>query len=301
MQHDQKSPQSKGPFKASKEAVHDEVHAGGHGGTEMGWLVSYADMMTLLFGLFVILFSLTTDKSKSVDEVMKDVSQKYFRTPNQTGYEEAIKPEAVKPTPEPQHKIETKVEIKEVVKEVTKVQVKEVKVEVESKVQAKKIAVLEDEIKKISASTETLKSENQGLKDELAKEKNKTPMQSYMMILISWETEKHDLDLKVTTPDGKTFDFKKRSIASVPGSFVLDSRYGPGVEMWRAENFKPGKYKCKIALYNKNGNKANAKFQLNVMTNLQNYKTPQIELSEVKTTTDISFEVDKEGVVQLLN
>lgn len=301
MRHDSTNPQSKalpskGKFKASRKAVQDEFHQAGHGGSEIGWLVSYADMMTLLFGLFVILFSLTMDKTRNVDEVMRDVSDKYFRAPNSAEkFAEAKAP--------PQTNIETEDDDakNDAAAEPPKEIIKEIKVEVESKAQAKKIAALESEVEKLLAGSAGLKSENQNLKEELAKEKNKTPMQSYMMILISWETEKHDLDLRVTTPEGKVFDFKKRTIASVPGAFVLDSRYGPGVEMWRAENFKPGKYNCRISLYNKNGNKTNPHFQLSILTNLQNYKTPQIELNETKTTTDIVFEVDKEGVVQLLN
>ena len=63
MQPNSNSHQDKKSFRANKEDVHDEIHGGGHG-TEMGWLVSYADMMTLLFGLFVILFSFHRIKAK---------------------------------------------------------------------------------------------------------------------------------------------------------------------------------------------------------------------------------------------
>ena len=113
--------------------------------------------------------------------------------------------------------------------------------------------------------------------------------------------EKHDLDLRITTPSKKTFSFNKRKITSEPGAFVLDSRYGPGVEMWRSENFTPGRYKAKVSLYNKNGNTMNPKLQLNVLTNLQSYKTQVLELDAQKTEIDIIFDVDKEGVVQLQN
>ena len=84
MQPNRKPPQAEDDehFEAKKEHLHDDAHGGGgHGGTEMGWLVSYADMMTLLFGLFVILFSLATSKPKEMEGILKDASKKYFPIP----------------------------------------------------------------------------------------------------------------------------------------------------------------------------------------------------------------------------
>lgn len=356
MQPSKRPPQAEDDehFEAKKEHLHDDAHGGGHGGTEMGWLVSYADMMTLLFGLFVILFSLATSKPKEMEGILKDASKKYFRSSKVEGTttlipggevpEDADKP--FKPVEVKAPKIEapvTKVTGSITADEVTDLQtsLKQEKQKYEIKMHefALKLEKVEDEKKllqskiknlerKPSTSTgttpvavttpapempqsdsqhtaalkeelEKAKAEAEGLRSELEKEKNKIPMQSYMMVLVAWETEKHDLDLQITTPTKKTFSFKKRKIGNEPGAFVLDSRYGPGVEMWRSENFTPGRYKAKVSLYNKNGNTMNPKLQLNVLTNLQSYKTQVLELDGQKSEIEIIFDVDKEGVVQL--
>lgn len=66
---------------------HDEEHEGHGGGHEEGahgegepWLVSYADMMTLLFGFFVVLYNLEASKAKddaNTIRIKKELA-KYF-------------------------------------------------------------------------------------------------------------------------------------------------------------------------------------------------------------------------------
>lgn len=66
---------------------HDNSHelieipgSGGHGGEEHGegnWLVSYADMMTLLVGFFVIMLSFSKVDDEKFEEVKKQVTQKF--------------------------------------------------------------------------------------------------------------------------------------------------------------------------------------------------------------------------------
>ncbi len=52
---------------------HDDDHGGGHEGGGHGepWLVSYADMMTLLYGFFVIMYSLTLAKLEDEDVMVR--------------------------------------------------------------------------------------------------------------------------------------------------------------------------------------------------------------------------------------
>lgn len=75
-------PPSKSSFHARVGAVeeldHDEAEM--HEETlhhEEVWLVSYADMMTLLFGFFVILFSMSTLDDKKFESVRKDSSEQF--------------------------------------------------------------------------------------------------------------------------------------------------------------------------------------------------------------------------------
>jgi chemotaxis protein MotB len=54
----------------------DEPHSMPH--LDEKWLVSYSDMMTLLFGLFVILFALASEKNGNFQESLKTMSHEGF-------------------------------------------------------------------------------------------------------------------------------------------------------------------------------------------------------------------------------
>ncbi len=56
----------------------EESHHGGeeHGGEE-GWLISYADLMTLLVGFFVILMSFSQVDEEKFDEIKKSVTKEF--------------------------------------------------------------------------------------------------------------------------------------------------------------------------------------------------------------------------------
>ena len=305
-----------------REALHDEVHGDGHGGTEMGWLVSYADMMTLLFGLFVILFSLASDKSKSVTEVMKQVSEKYFSQsgqaptpaadPHNAFPEQPPKPETPpaaemkspqsEPTPEKPTDTEVtelKAKIEKLESEKKQVDSEKQALEKEKKSLQRKIASTEDptaEVDSLKKELSAQQEENKKLQDEVTKKKAIT--QNYMMVVATWQTEKHDIDLQVVNPHNKTFNFKRRQIASEPGKFELDSRFGPGIEMWKAENFTPGTYHAKMTFYSKNGNTSDAKVRLTVTTNLATYNSPNLTMKKIGEVVDVPFTITNEGVVE---
>ncbi|WP_415063249.1 flagellar motor protein MotB [Bdellovibrio sp.] len=321
-------------FQARREPLHEESHGAAHGGTEMGWLVSYADMMTLLFGLFVILFSLTTDPAKSdnVDDIMKEVSKKYFS--DQAGNQPT--PSAQNPdssTPPPPN-VETVMEqmaemqalyesekqqfvakIDELKAEVAQLEQEKTEEQNKTKATQRKVSSIQDpttdlkkEIQSLQDKMQEKKKDFEKLHEELEKKKaeneflhkelNKQPSQNYMMVLLTWETEKHDLDLQVTTPKKANFNFKKRKWDGQAGAFELDSRFGPGIEMWKAENFEPGEYKVKSLLYNKNGNEASAKAQVTVVTNLRTYKSELFEMASRNSEFDLSFVIDAQGAVR---
>lgn len=299
-----------------KESLH-EGEGGGHGGTEMGWLVSYADMMTLLFGLFVILFSITTDQTKNVNDIMMEVSNKYFSDQGGNSPVPASQPptEPVPETPAPpiepvdsaSHAEAEKAEFAQQIEDLKK---KVVQLESETKRSKREpastnfkkqieslnqeVAQTKTESQKIQSELEKKIQENEELKEQI----NKSVAQNYLMVLVTWETEKHDIDLEITNTHKKVFNFKKRKIASEDGSFEIDSRFGPGIEMWKTENFKPGNYKAKLSLYNKNGNEAPAQVQLTIVTNLNTYKTAPIVLDTNKKQKEVRFAVEKDGAVR---
>jgi chemotaxis protein MotB len=82
---------------------HDDDHEGGHEEGER-WLVSFADMMTLLFALFMVLFSISSVNTSKLDALQKALQDAFsgkvlsggkaiMETGNQT------KPEQSSPTP----------------------------------------------------------------------------------------------------------------------------------------------------------------------------------------------------------
>ena len=54
----------------------DEIESE-HGENDEGWVVSYADMVTLLFGFFVILYSFSTVDEKKYGNVTANLAQTF--------------------------------------------------------------------------------------------------------------------------------------------------------------------------------------------------------------------------------
>ncbi len=362
MQHDREPSElldDEQEFEARRESL-DSHAEGGHGGTEMGWLVSYADMMTLLVGLFVLLFSLQKQGSGTLESTMKKVSDVYFNPSSSSSQTASANPVVNSTTatgnPSPDKKSETPVAaaaastpsplatatpssilptdhsdtptiatsqatdgskpapsatpstmtadaLKETKEELKKAQGRE-------KAAKSKIKTLEDQLASAphdasAAKVTALESEvtsKQAEIDELnSKLTNASNVnQRYMAVMISWETEKHDVDLYVSTPSNKTFNFKNREFKKEPGRFEIDSRFGPGIEMWKAEKFEPGVYKIRSQLYSKNGNAAPAKIKVSVVTNSETYKSESFELKDVGSQKDVSFKIDEKGHLKVL-
>lgn len=333
---------------------HDDVHfgsnahgsahgaGGGHGGgTEMGWLVSYADMMTLLFGLFVLLYTMSTTNSKgSIEEQMKRISQEAFGGQISTSDLNETSPNIIidklvdknkqlaqdlqKAQDEINHKINLTVtetekkQLQDKIDELTK------RMEEKETVYKEQTAKVEDQKRQIASIPEaalkiqTIAKENQKIRVELdqslekqkelvEKMKNMIPKDAkvaenpnnFLMISTTWATEKHDVDLEITDTNNKKFNFKKKSYGGVDGQFEIDSRYGPGLEMWKTPKLHPGKYKVKVTLYNSNGNDAPAEVQTNLITVSENKKLPKMTLSKDNKTKELRFSVDEKGKITL--
>jgi flagellar motor protein MotB len=323
---------------------HGAHGAGGGHGTEMGWLVSYADMMTLLFGLFVLLYTMSTTNSKgSVEEQMKKMSQEAFGGSVSANDQKEISPDEMlqklldknkqlaADLQKSQEELTLKRDLTTVETEKKMMQQKideltqrmqdneTIQKEMTSKVEEQKrqIASIPD----ITLKIQTVSLENQKIKVELdraqtkekelvEKMKNMTPKEkteasapvnpnNFLMISTTWATEKHDIDLEIVDTNNKKFNFKKKSYGGVDGQFEIDSRYGPGLEMWKTPKLHPGKYKVKVTLYNSNGNDEPAEVQTNVITVSENRKLPKITLSKTAKTKELRFNVDEKGKITL--
>jgi flagellar motor protein MotB len=368
------------------------------------WLVSYADMMTLLFGLFVLLFSMATLKKDQADAIRQSTEEQ-FSKPEAT--KEKSKP-SVESTETLQKQLEqlTAAAVERESKILDQaVELKNLKISLErrAKEQAdqrtafqelskqikdktpeaeylsriadleKRSEMLESQNRKLMSSEqrstqleadlklaeknekersqssleldrkiEELERQNQNLKEtakrelasvnkasefeqkfqssekvrrelemkisELEKSAQKADAgaglnkeQSFIAFFINWSTKDHDIDMTIEDPNGKTFDFKKRKYPGEPGLFALDTRRGPGAELWQSDRLIPGIYKATYLFYNQYGNNSAAKVSGTIFTPKGSVEVPAVEMTiDHKRRHQISFEVKKEGGVKIL-
>lgn len=330
------------------EESHDNHVAGGSHGTEMGWLVSYADMMTLLFGLFVLLYVMASEKKGNIQENMKEVSEKYFsdvktdekakKTPK-----DLIDPEVLKKTQAALALAQIELakvkqipdqrmlvaDLQKQIEELKKLQnpdqsqvVKDLQAQLE-KAQAelkklleipnqqKMVADLQKQIEQLKKlqnpnqaqlvaelqkKIEDLNKQNQ----ELSKREIASVDKKFMMVSATWATEKHDVDLYVTDPNNFTYSFKNKRGPSSIGTFEIDSRFGPGLELWKTEDLKPGKYKIHVNLYKQYENFKDAEVKIHVVTSKGSQYLKPAVLNTTAKDKYYEINVDEKGNISAL-
>ncbi len=160
---------------------------------------------------------------------------------------------------------------------------------------------LKDLVKTQSAQIEALKQLVKDKEDIITKHEQNNKGGSFMAIVMKWPSDKHDMDLVVKDPSGKTFDFKNRNFGpNYPGHFTLDSRTGPGVEVWQTDRIIPGRYTISVKLYNHYGNEAATQISTTIFSQRGAKELPLVKL-DFKTKREHVFAVslDSEGNVQL--
>lgn len=324
-------------FVAVRRNLHDQdghsAGGGEHGGTEMGWLVSYADMMTLLFGLFVLLFSLATDKTKDYDKTLEGISDSFFTSKDKdTSIKQTVIEHIKASEIEPKQVVQKIPDIKPEENSTTvvlndKIEPKQVDVNQDKRVPAnadmvdkklfdgveKKNTVLNNEKQKIiqelkdtnsklaesKKQIEDQNSEIENLKKTIEDNQKITNL-NFLMVMIRWDMPQQDLDLEIIDGQRQKFNFKNRSYPNQPGHFDIDSQFGPGIEVWKAENYKPGLYSVRTSLFNKNGNNAPTLFKVIIMTQSKSFQTQNVEIGDVGQVKELKFKIDKDGNIQVL-
>lgn len=157
----------------------------------------------------------------------------------------------------------------------------------------------EDAFKKLEVIKKDL--EDKLKKYELEKSSG-SAAKAFLAVFINWSTRDHDIDLVVKDPNGKKFDFKNRKHGGYPGNFALDTRRGPGAELWQSDKIIPGKYTATYSFYNQYGNTEDAKVSGTIYTAKGSFeiKTVQMNLGD-KREFHIQFEVAEDGDVKVIN
>ena len=360
------------------------------------WLLSYSDLMTLLFGFFVILYAMSLENPKQFDSMVKSLAigeeqemagnadekdikeekstgeeltkEKFeelsseilnlkeknseleeknaFSEKTQTEQQEVIekleqqKALAEQNQSEQKEKIETlKKEIAQIVKkdstaikvpdlqkeiakkeaknsELTK-QNKTLKTQLEqAKASSGQATDLQKELSKEQAQNNELSKQNENLKSQLAQsqaenqqlkkdqsessQKNDSPNTSFVSVMIYWTTKDHDIDLSIKSPDGLKYNFKKREFKGKKGKFILDTRRGPGAEIWRQEEMKPGIYTVTISLYSQYSNPKPAIVNGNISTSEGLFDLKKLSLTKKNRKAVIRFRLKQDAQLEIL-
>lgn len=81
---------------------------------------------------------------------------------------------------------------------------------------------------------------------------------TFLAVVVQWPTPRHDIDLHIKDAVGERFYYDRKTVAGRPGELSVDTRCGPGVEIWEVPAAPPGKYRVYYNLYGFNGNRASA-------------------------------------------
>ncbi len=311
------------------------------------WLVSYADMMTLLFGLFVMLYAMSNPLQvgpEDAERIQSSIRENFgakdnahvAATPTQNIADEPSRNEtgtqgntpgerpgqvAVKEIPQdgndPASNKKASLEIAGDGDPVLAQPNPDLEKDLElARGQAKKlsrdlnkanaaVAAAQKDADDSKAKVAEYEALLNSLKEEL-KQKSAGPLpgdgenkRSFISTFIQWETEKHDVDMVIVHPNGKKFSYRNRTHSGMSGNFILDSRQGPGMEVWQDAMLAPGRYQMTAVLYNDYGNRKPASVQGSILTVKGRVDLPRAELSMKQREHVYEFTVDAEGGVSL--
>lgn len=239
---------------------HSDSHGVPH--VDEKWLVSYSDMMTLLFGLFVMLYSFAM-KNKSVAEAvekeLKKISEKGFQSTavdqNTQSLQQAVESSDVN---------ELKRIIASLNSEMNKLRSQ--LAQAQDEISTKDMAMM-----KLAQSSKVSQAKMQEITRTVASVKPAAGSEANSVIVfVKWANRSHDVDMTVTTPSGQELNFKNRKLAENDADeFVNDSDRGPGVEMFKTTAPKQGEYTFNVSLYNSRGDETASEVSLYMVINGQ--------------------------------
>lgn len=271
------------------------------------WLVSYSDMMTLLFGLFVMLYSIAMEKQgdpAAIRNALKAISSEVQdkRSPD------SVSSSDTSPT-ESNSLAQAQSEIEKLSSRLSSEKAEKERIAQEKEKLAAEMAALEKQVSetveqgkeqtaKLETDLEASKEEAKKLQRDLAVASSQ---EKIVLLTAHWEQERYDIDLELISPDGLTFNFKQKSHGKLKTAFISDAARGPGTEVIRIDSAAKGKYLAKVRVYNSRGAKENVKIKLALMTPFGEVLLPAIALDGKKVReSQVAFFLEKSGKAKVL-
>lgn len=86
-----------------------------------------------------------------------------------------------------------------------------------------------------------LEQENAGLKQENADYRARLS-QTFLAVVMKWPALGVDIDLYVKDPAGNVFSFQRQTYPGTSAELSVDTKVGPGIEIWEHPSASPGEY-----------------------------------------------------------
>jgi len=115
--------------------------------------------------------------------------------------------------------------------------------------------------------------------------------QTFLIVIMKWSTIKHDVDLHVVTPEGNEFYYDKNNrnglnYSSSNAVLSVDTKRGPGFEMWEEPTAKSGEYKIFYRFFARHNGVHSAKVSGSIYFRGGSKKLPLKTLSRAAHTDD---------------
>ncbi len=128
--------------------------------------------------------------------------------------------------------------------------------------------------------------------------------QTFLTVVMKWQTERQDVDLHVKDPGGSVFFYKKHNRGGVhfasPAELSVDSVKGPGIEIWEHPNATAGRYHVYANLYDRVGNADNPVIKSTLYYRGGSQQLPTVRLTaEEQLHLIATFYVHNNGKVSL--
>jgi hypothetical protein len=130
---------------------------------------------------------------------------------------------------------------------------------------------------------------------------------SYLVVVLQWDTLRQDVDMHVVDPAGNEFyyDDTNRDGNTFPGEdafLTVDSRDGPGVEVWLNPTAEAGEYRILANLYDRDQNPDNPLPRFKVYSRDEIFEIPGRVLDTQREKVEMfRLRVDGEGKVSVLD